>query len=60
MTLENTEVISYFYNFTYEKKHVQQFILPVSGFFVNLLADRKAVKAPNSPPKCSMFAGDTN
>ena len=63
-TLEFTETNSYFYSFTYRKKHMQQFILPVRStgipvdrFFVNLLADRKAV---GSKPKYSLIDGDTN
>ena len=61
-TMKFTEINSYFYGFTYEKNI---FILPVGrfssyqwvDFFVNLLADRKAV---DSSAKYSLLAGDKN
>ena len=59
-TLEFTEINSYFYSFTYEKKKTY---LAVSwsyqwvDLFVNLLADRRAV---NSTPKYSLLVWDTN
>ena len=57
-TLKFTETNSYFYSFTYKKANVfvsssYQWV----DFFVNLLADRKAV---NWTPKYSLLAGDTN
>ena len=57
-TLELTETNNYFYSFPYETTY-----LAVSSsyqrvdFFVNLLADRKAV---DSTPKYSLLAGDKN
>ena len=57
-TLEFTKTNSCFYSFTYEKKNIfssssYQWV----DFFVNLLADKKAV---DSTPKHSLLPGDTN
>ena len=56
-TLQFAKTNSYFYSFTYEKKYIYQFNLPVDRFFMNLMADRKAA---DSTPKCYLFDGDTN
>ena len=51
-----TETNSYFISLM-EKKHIQQFILPVDRFFVNLWADKKAV---DLTPKYYQLDEDTN
>ena len=56
-TLEFTETSSYFYSFTYEKNIFSSSSYQWVDFFVNLLADRKAV---DSTPKYSLLAGDKN
>ena len=55
--LEFTETNSYFYSFTYEKNIFSSSSYQWVDFFVNLLADRKAV---DSTPKYSLLAGDKN
>ena len=56
-TLEFTETNSYFYSFTYEKNIFSSSSYQWVDFFVNLLADWKAV---DSTPKYSLIAGDKN
>ena len=57
-TFEFTETNSYFYSFTYGKKtYLAVHLTSGYRFFVNLLADRKAV---DSTPKYYLLAGDTN
>ena len=57
-TLEFTETNSYFYSFTYGKKtYLAVHLTSGYRFFVNLLADRKAV---DSTPKYYLLDGDTN
>ena len=56
-TLEFTGTNSYFYSFTYEENIFSNSSHQwLDFFFVNLLADRKAV---DSTPKYSLLAGDT-
>ena len=52
-TLEFTETNSYFYSFTYERNICSSSSYQWVDFFVNLLADRKAV---DSTPKYSLLA----
>ena len=56
-TLEFTETNSYFHSFTYEKNIFSSSSYQWVDFFVNLLADRKAV---DSTPKYYLLDGDTN
>ena len=56
-TLEFTETNSYFHSFTYEKNIFSSLSYQWVFFFVNLLADRKAV---DSTPRYSLLAGDKN
>ena len=41
-TLEFTKTNSCFYSFTYEKKHIQQFIIPVGRFFCEFVGRQKS------------------
>ena len=56
-TLEFTETNSYFYSFTYEKNIFSSSFYQWVDFFVNLLADRRAV---DSTPTYSLLACHTN
>ena len=56
-TLEFTKTNSYFYSFTYEKNIFSSSFYQWVDFFVNLLADRRAV---DSTPTYSLLACDTN
>ena len=57
-TLEFTGTNSYFYSFTYEENIFSNSSHQwLDFFFVNLLADRKAV---DSTPKYSLLAGEKN
>ena len=56
-TLEFTKTNCYFHSFTYEKNIFSSSSYQWVDFFVNLLADRKAV---DSTPKYSLLAGDKN
>ena len=56
-TLEFTETNSYFHSFTYEKNIFSSSSYQWVDFFVNLLADRKAV---DSTPKYYLLPWNTN
>ena len=56
-TQEFTEINSYFYSFTDGKNIFSSSLYQWIDFFVNLLADRKAL---HSIPKYSLLDGNTN